>query len=402
MELLNIRFLFMCRSTHTNGDGYSPIVLRVIYRGERKDIFTGLYCDKRDWDPTTQKVFFAGKDITGINKNLDLIIRKAHDCFEELKFSGLSFSIDELIDKIKDKEQTPTLLLEYITGCNEKIKLRVDVDITKSTYIKYKTCLKHMEDFLEDVYKTRKFSLHSMNGKFLEKYFYYLRANKNISNNTAVKYLQSLRTLIYTAVKDGVIKRDPFAEFKMRSKPVHRDYLTQDEINQLRDLILESKDLERIRDIFLFACYTGLAYSDIKQLKDVHIIQDTDLSWYIRKPRQKTGVESIIPLLPAAIRILQKYSLTNSIRDVSWYVSTNQKMNQRLKTIGTLAGISKKLHMHLARHTFATTVALTNGISIESVSKMLGHSSTNQTEHYAKIIASKVKLEMAKINSLYS
>jgi hypothetical protein len=316
MELLNIRFHFLCRSTHTNSDGHSPIVMRITYRAERKDIFTGLYCYKHDWNAASQKVFSSEIDTSELNKNLDLILRKAHQCFDELKFSGNTFSMDELINKIKDKEQTPILLLEYIERCNEKIKRRVNVDITKATYIKYKTCLKHMQSFLEQEYKTRKFSLHSLDGKFLEKLFYYLRTDKNVAHNTAVKYLKHLRALIYTAVKDGIIKRDPFAEFKMKTKPVYREYLTQDEINQLSDTVLESKDLERVRDIFLFACYTGLAYSDLKQLKGNHIIQDSDHSWYIRKPRQKTGQESIIPLLPVAIRILQKYSLTNDTRNV--------------------------------------------------------------------------------------
>ncbi|HLX91709.1 MAG TPA: site-specific integrase [Puia sp.] len=402
MELLDVRFIFLCRSTHINGEGHSPLVLRMIYRGQRKDIFTGLYCDKRDWDSSAQKVFAVEKNAAGLNKNLGLIIHKARRCFEELQFSGSTFSIDELADKIRGKEQVPVSLVEYIEQCNEKINRRVDVDITKGTFVKYRTCLMHIQDFLDREHKTRKFPLHSMDGKFLEKFFYYLRTEKNIAHNTAVKYMKSIRTLIYAAVKDGLIRRDPFADFKMKSKPVFREYLSLDEISQLQDALLESKDLDRIRDIFLFACYTGLAYSDIKQLRGTHIIQDRDQTWFIRKPRQKTGQESIIPLLPVAIRILQKYSLTSDIRSISWHVSANQKMNQRLKIIGSAARISKILHMHLARHTFATTITLTNGIPIETVSSMLGHASLKQTQHYAKIIAGKVKLEMAKINSLFS
>src|SRR5580704_13216303 len=177
MELLNIRFHFMCRSTHRNDEGDSPIVLRVIYRKQRKDIFTGLYCDKLDWDPLSQKVFSSEKDSTSLNTNLDLILRKAHQCFDELKFSGVTFSIDELIDKIKDKEAAPILLLDYIQQCSERIKKRVNIDISKATLTKYKTCLMHMEAFLALEYRTKKFPMHSMNTKFLEKYFYYLRAN---------------------------------------------------------------------------------------------------------------------------------------------------------------------------------------------------------------------------------
>ena len=164
---------------------------------------------------------------------------------------------------------------------------------------------------------------------------------------------------------------------------------------------MDDPDLDRKRDIFLFACYTGLAYVDLQQLNSTHLVKEADNSWYIRKPRQKTGQDSIIPLLPAAIRILTKYNLTNSIADFRWFVSTNQKMNKGLKYIAKRAKISKDLHMHLARHTFATTVTLANGIPIETVSKMLGHASIKQTQHYAKVIPLKIKLDMEKIRDLY-
>jgi site-specific recombinase XerD len=130
-------------------------------------------------------------------------------------------------------------------------------------------------------------------------------------------------------------------------------------------------------------------------------MKDSDGSYYIRKPRQKTGQESIIPMVPAAMNILQKYSLTSDFRDFYWHVSANQKMNQRLKTIGMAAGIEKPLHMHLARHTFATTITLSNGVPIESVSSMLGHASLKQTQHYAKIVALKIKNDMVRVKELY-
>jgi site-specific recombinase XerD len=205
------------------------------------------------------------------------------------------------------------------------------------------------------------------------------------------------------ALRSGAIKHDPFKEIKFRQKPVFKECLTKEEIDLLSNLALQSKDLDRVRDLFLFACYTGLAYSDIKQLSRHHIQKSGQEDiFFIRKPRQKTGQESIIPLLPVAIKILAKYSLTPDFRDFKWYVSSNQKLNKRLKTIGTAAGISKELHCHLARHSFATTVTLSNGVPIESVSRMLGHASLKQTQHYAKILSQKVLQDMSKINGLFS
>ena len=197
------------------------------------------------------------------------------------------------------------------------------------------------------------------------------------------------------------IKPDPFYGLRLSPQPVYKDILTQDEIDKIVALALTDHDLDRKRDIFLFACYTGLAYIDLQQLDRDHLTKESDNSWYIRKPRQKTGEESIIPLLPVAMRILSKYSLTDNIADFNWHVSTNQKMNKDLKYIAKRAKITKDLHMHLARHTFATTVTLANGVPIETVSKMLGHASIKQTQHYAKVVPLKIKLDMDKIRDLY-
>lgn len=214
--------------------------------------------------------------------------------------------------------------------------------------------------------------------------------------------MKFLRTILLPAIKAGQIKTDPFTGLKLKYKELHREYLTGDEIRAIEDVVLDNASLMRVRDIFIFACYTGLAYVDLGQLSRLNIIQDADGSWYIRKPRQKTGQESIIPLLPPAYRIMQKNSLTGDIRNLKWRVLTNQKMNFQLKTIGELAGIQKPLHMHLARHTFATTITLSNGIPIETVSRMLGHANIKQTQHYAKIIAEKVKKDMFKLKELYN
>jgi site-specific recombinase XerD len=401
LELLNIRITFLCRTNHTNAEGKNPIVLRIIFRSERRDIFTGLHCDAKEWDAKAARLKRLNKQAGAFNANLDLIQRKAYEVFEQLKYSGLDFTLDELVDKIKGKEERPTLLMDYLEEEKERMKKRLLVDITPATYDKYRRSASHVQHFLTTEYKVKNYPLQRIDVTFLEKYFQYLRATRSISHNSAVKYITFFKTILMPAIRAGIFKQDPFKDIKLKQKPVFKGYLTKEEMELLSGAELKSKDLDRIRDIFLFSCYTGLAYSDVKQLSRHHIQKDGDATYFIRKPRQKTGQESIIPLLPAAQRILKKYSLTKDFRDFQWHVSANQKMNQRLKTIGTLAGISKELHMHLARHTFATTVTLSNGVPIESVSSMLGHASLKQTQHYAKIISQKLKGDMAKISGLF-
>jgi site-specific recombinase XerD len=401
LQFLNIRFNYLCRTTYQNEQGQCPLVLRIIFRGERRDIFTGLFCFKENWDSRNNKVLKKEKLFIALNRNLDTTIQKAVYAFEELKFSGDQFTIDELVDKIKGKEVRPTLLIDFLEEGNLKMKNRVGMEILQVTYMKYKRSVSYMRDFLQKEFKVKNFSLQKVDTDFLERYFQFLRTDKKIAHNTASKYMICVKTIFLPAIRNGIIKPDPFYGLKIAPKPVFKEVLTQDEIDKIVSLQLTDPDLDRKRDIFLFACYTGLAYIDLQQLNTTHIIKESDNTYYIRKPRQKTGQDSIIPLLPVAMRILMKYSLTGNIADFNWFVSTNQKMNKGLKYIGRKAGIAKDLHMHLARHTFATTVTLANGIPIETVSKMLGHASIKQTQHYAKVIPLKIKLDMDKIKDLY-
>jgi len=211
-----------------------------------------------------------------------------------------------------------------------------------------------------------------------------------------------LRTVLKLAIESGVIQKNPFDSIHFKRKPVNREYLSIEELDQLQRLSDLKPDLELARDLFLFACYTGLAYSDIKELKKGHINIDHDGSKFIHKARYKTEIMSLIPVLPTAEKILLKYSIDADFRNFRWKVPYNAKLNGKLKEIALLANIDRKIFMHLGRHTFATTITLSNGISLETVSKMLGHSTIKHTQEYAKITGSKVKNEMSKIMGIYS
>ena len=401
LELMNIGFSYLCRATRQNEEGQPPIVLRVSFRGERRDIFTGLYCNSSNWQAEYNRVSKREAKATAINSNLDLILRKANHAFDELRFSGNGFTIDELIDKIKGKESKPTLLIDFLEEGNKKVKKKVGIDMTLKTYWKYRRGLEYMKEFLQSEFKVKNFSLLKVNREFMESYFQFLRSEKKLAYNSACKYFSCVKTIFLPAINTGEIKTNPFYGLKINPKKVHKQFLTQCEIDKLVKVKLESPELNLKRDIFLFACYTGLAYIDIRQLSSSHIVKEANNAWHIRKPRQKTDEESIIPLLPAAFKILKKYTPTGDITDLGWYICSNQKMNKGLKIIGKKAGLSKELHMHLARYTFATTVTLMNGVPIESVSKMLGHASIKQTQEYAKVIPLKIKGDMEKIMGMY-
>ena len=401
LQLLDIRFQFYLRTSYSNSEGSHPIIFRTTYRREIRDIFTGLYCEKKSWVKKLRKVLPDDPQAGVLNSNMELIHHKAMEEYDRLRFQSREFSIGELIDNIRGKQPPPQALQEFITEKMEELRLRVDVDITKGTFKKYRTCFKHLQEFLEKQYKVKNIILPSINLGFINKFFGYLRMEKKISHNAAMNYMKTVKTFLLPAQRDGILKKNPFDGFKITFKKNYVDFLTRAEVEALATLPLRSLNLTRIRDQFLFCCYTGLAYVDLSRLDPQSFIIEPDDTTYIKISRQKTGQISIIPLLPAAERILLLYSPSGKIQEFSWKISSNQKMNLRLKILGEKIGLKKPLHMHLARHTFATTITLSNGVPIESVSKMLGHSSITMTQRYAKVIPAKIKNDMRRVAELY-
>lgn len=193
MELLHVRFSFLCRISRSNEEGKHPIVLRTLYRSERRDIFTGLYCEKKEWNKKTLRLHRLNKTCGAINNNLDLIQRKAYEVFEQLKYSGLAFTIDELVSKIKGEDEKPDLLIDYLEAEKARIKKRVGIDITPATYDKYKRSASHVQHFLQTVFQVKNYPLPRINADFLHQYFQYLRGTRGVSHNVAVKYLVFLK-----------------------------------------------------------------------------------------------------------------------------------------------------------------------------------------------------------------
>ncbi len=400
-KMLDIHVSYLCRTTYRNAEGKHPIVLRISYRGQRKDVFTGLYCFKQQWINKAGKVDATDKQSIIINRNLDAIHHKVRASFDELKYSNRVFTIHDLVNKIKGKEEPPQTLMEYIDVKLAEIETKVGIDITKQTFYKYRRAKQYVSDFIGSKSGVRNIAVSSIDDTFLAQFFNYLRKEKNNGHNSALAILNCLKAVLRSAIKTGILRSNPFDELNISVKPTYREYLTKEELDKIIGLEFESEFIDRTRDIFLFGCFTGLSYSDIQQLDRNHIILDSDDTFHISKERQKTGIISIVPIIPAAFRILLKYSSTEDIRDFSWYIPSNQKLNRNLKVIGDLGGIEKQLHMHLARHTFATTVTLSNGVPLETVSKMLGHASTKMTQHYARVLAEKVKMDMLIISRLY-
>ncbi len=398
-RLFELNTSFLLRTSYRFANGEHPIVLRLKYRGVKKDVNTGLTVLPEYW--MGGHVMPKAKRATIINQQLHEITHHCRSVFEKLKIVYGDFSLNELVERLKGKEEAPETLWEYVTAKLNEIKHRVDVDLALTTYYKYQRTATYLKEYLDRKLSLKNIPLTRVDQAFLEGFFNHLRREKKNSNNSAVALMNCLKTILHEPVKKGVIRYNPFVSMALTQQPVKRDYLTTEEIKTLQQLDGLTDAMERNRDLFLFACFTGLAYSDIATLRSQHIIIDPDGSKHIEKYREKTGILSYVPLLPVAEKILTKYSPTGDCRDFTWRLPSNQKLNFALKEIARLAGIEKNLFMHLARHTFATTVTLSNGVPIESVGKMIGHSGMKNLMIYAKIVNSKVKKDMEGVMGVF-
>ncbi len=261
-----------------------------------------------------------------------------------------------------------------------------------------------MQEFIFWKYNVSDISISKIDYAFVTEFEFYLRSVKKCNNNTAVKYVRNFRKIIKICLDNDWLDKNPCSRYEGKMKEVERDFLTEEELSRIYNKRFSSERLTLVKDIFIFSCYTGLAYIDVKGLKKDHIAIGIDGEKWIFKNRQKTDTKSKIPVLPIAQEIIQKYE--NHPRclneDTILPILTNQKMNSYLKEIGDLCDISKEITFHMARHTFATSVTLTNGVPIETVSKMLGHKNIQTTQHYAKILDKKVSEDMKILRDKFS
>jgi len=397
-----IRFSFFCRKSARNVEGNSPIVLRVRFVDDCKDIFTGIYCPFQNWDNNTQRI--AGKDkiIAKQNDALNSILHTCKQRFEQLRSSKSQFTLDQFVNLLKGEERRELVTIgDYLDEKVIQLKQRLLVDVSPATVQKYTRCIKHMKEFLRRKFKKSDIPVSDINAELIMEFFYFLRSDRKNSHNTSVNYIKCLKTVLMHAIKTRVLELDPFYGIKIAPKTVVRGFLSIEEINRLEQLQGLTIGLKQVRDIFLFACYTGMAFIDVKQFGKSNLVRDHEGNLCIHKHRQKTGILSIIPLLKPAERILKRYSITDDARDFQWHVITNQKINEHLKTLQQLSGIEQSLYFHLARHTFATTITLSNGVPLETVSEMLGHTNVAMTKRYAKISGFKVKEDMKRVAAIF-
>ncbi|MBE7174239.1 MAG: site-specific integrase [Williamsia sp.] len=384
--------------------GDIPVYLRVTVDGESFELSSKRKCAASKWNTDAGRMNGKGDDIKAFNTYLDTLQQKVFEAKRKLIELDKDLTPDSLKSSLLGKEVTPRhMILEIFRKHNEQMEALVPQEYAPGTLERYRTSLQHTQDFMMWKYKASDMDIRKLDYEFIEEYAFWLKSERKCAHNTTMKYLSNFRKIVNRCIRSGWLHKDPFIGFNMTKREVDRTALTEHELSAISNKRFTIKRLEVVRDIFLFSCYSGLAYADVEKLKRSEITTGVDGKLWIVSRRQKTEAPARIPLLPLALSIIEKYKDDPecAVRERILPVLSNQKMNAYLKEIADLCGISKTLTYHIARHTFATTITLSNGVPIETVSKMLGHRSLRTTQHYAKILDRKISNDMKHLYEKY-
>ena len=397
-----VSILFYAKKSKAKNNSRVPIYLRITVNGKQAEFSTGKDVEISKWSSAQNRLKGNSEEARTINKYLDILQSNVLVLENKLLLSRDSFDATDIKNLLTGAETTERFLIPIFEEHNSNMEKLIGKEYVIATLKNFKTCLAHLKDFLWRFHKKSDINIQKLEPSFLNDFDFFLRTKSNINNNSAVKHTKNLGKILKICYQNNWIEKDLVMFYKGRFQEVNVNFLTEEEINTIMNKEFSGKGLDLVRDMFIFSCYTGLAYIDIYNLKKEQLSIGIDKTLWIITNRQKTGNSSNIPLLPIAEEIIKKYenhpSVSNSGKLLSVY--TNQKVNEYLKTIAENCDINKKLTFHCARHTFATTVTLANNVSIESVSKMLGHKSIKTTQHYAKILDKKVSADMEKLKNL--
>ena len=391
-----LSILFYAKRAKTTTDGLVPIYIRVTVNGERIELSTKRYTLPEKWSVEGSCMKGTSAESKATNSYLDTLKAKVYDYQQQLIREDEVVNAENMRNKMLGVEKRSHMLIGIFQQHNEEIKALVGQEFATATYTRYETSLKHTIAFLNWKYKVSDIDIRKIDHEFVTSYEFYLKSVHKCNQNTTAKYIKNFGKIVRICLANGWIERDPFINYKCKIVEVERAFLSQDEIETMFNKVLATDRLNQVKDIFLFSCFTGLAYVDVKKLSRKNIGFGVDGERWIFINRTKTDTRSNIPLLPIASAILEKYKDHPQVinEDKLLPILSNQKMNSYLKEIADVCEINKELTFHIARHTFATTVTLSNGVPIESVSKMLGHRNLKTTQHYAKILDLKVSDDM--------
>lgn len=404
-----LQIIYFIKSDKIKKSGEAPIYAKIRYQQQSITMSTRQSILEKRWNFTNnlrnhlkiekEKVIKASMDSIAL-----IFERKVNELIRDNAPINLVHIKKDIIGQPKKVKEFG--LIDLFNIHNKAFEKKVNARERSSASLqKYKRSKNLIKAFLQKNHGVNDISIDSVNGSFiynLESYLRYESEYKGmigIKNNSVVKYFKNFKTVCNFGIKLELISKNPFSKYDGKLKIKDAIYLTQNELDRIEEKSFNIDRLERVKDIFLFSCYTGYAPIDAQSLTQKSLIENNDGDLWIVTDRIKTGIKANVPVLPSVQRIINKYK--NRQQGLIPKIS-NQKMNAYLKEIADLCRIDKHLTWYVARHTFATTVTLGNGIKLENVSAMMGHSNIKQTQHYAKVLDSTVNDDMKRLSSIYS
>jgi integrase len=399
MKKKTFAILFYVKRTKLLKNGEAPIFMRITVDALRAEMSIQRSINLSEWDEKKCRAKPTNAKNRDLNHYLDSIRYRLYKIQKELEDENKTVTAELLKNRYMGINEANVSFVKLYTEHNQKMKESIGKGNEASTLKRHEISMNHVIKFLQYKYSRNDILLKEITPEFIREYEHYMRTVKNCAKNTTNKYIRNMGKILNEAEQKGIIKKSPLSGLKFHNQEIEKVFLTDTELDAVLKKTFVTDRLTHIRDVFVFCCFTGLAFVDVKQLRREDLTVDSTGEIVIRKKRQKSGVPQHVPLLQIARQILDKYKDFPLPNGQVLPVPTNQKMNEYLKEIADVCGITKTLTTHVARHTFATTVTLANNVPIEVVSKMLGHKSIKMTQHYAKVLEKTVVREMGVLAS---
>ena len=405
MKRDSFKVLFFLKKAKLLKNGEASVCMRITVNGARVETNIRKSIDPALWNQAKECAKGKSRKSCDLNAYIEEARIKLHGIFNELESEGIPIHARLLQEKFFGQDKEPEVIRTIIGTMqehNDQCRELVGKDYALITVRRYESCKRYLAELIKQKYGKEDLPLTEVNGELVRAFEFYLKTEKECQQNTVIRYMKCLKKITNLALANEWITKDPFIGIKFHEKEVIREFLTMDELLTIYNKKFSLERITVFRDFFIFASFTGLAFIDVQQLAPEHIVEDQNGNLWIRKPRQKTKNMCNIPLLDIPMAILRKYAThpTCQKKNVLLPVPCNQKMNSYLKEIADLCMINKTLTTHTARHSYATSVCLANGVSIENVAKMLGHSNIKMTQHYARVLDSSILRDMNNVKNM--
>lgn len=406
MKRDSFRVLFFLKKTRLLKNGEASVCMRITVNGTRVENNIRKSIDPALWSQAKETARGKSRRACDLNTYIEEARIKLYQIFCELEQQNRPVTAHLLQEFFfgQEKPEEVRTLLGTMQEHNDQCRALVGTDYALITVRRYESCRRYLAELIRQRYGKEDLPLAEVNGELVRAFAFYLKTEKGCQQNTVIRYMKCLKKITNLARANDWMAKDPFLGIRFHEKEVVREFLTMDELQTIYRKEFPLERLTLVRDVFIFAAFTGLAFIDVQQLAPEHIVRDNNGNLWIRKPRQKTKNMCNIPLLDIPQEILRKYANHPTCRKkgVLLPVPCNQKMNSYLKEIADICMIRKNLTTHCARHSYATSVCLANGVSLENVAKMLGHSNIKMTQHYARVLDSSILRDMMQVERAIS